>query len=251
MEKGKIFMLSMDVLTPSQLYISEEKLRGVRTWFDGDLSKMEPIPVKKLAGRLLMTDGHTRAAAAFLAGLDTLPCVWDTDDMDWAAYAADINLCAEEGITSIEKLAGRIVSAEDYDILWRGRCDTLEDEWYYKVLKQEDEVIFFTRQPSGIDLRELDIRPLNLGFDEPYYQLYIDGIPAARGCIEHYSFEFREAADIRTEKEFRGRGYGTLMTAYLTDKIVSSGKTATCRTLPENAAMNRVIQKCGYRKLYE
>ena len=82
-------------------------------------------------------------------------------------------------------------------------------------------------------------------------QLYIDGIPAAQGCIEHYSYDFWEAADIRTEKAFRGRGYGTLLTAYLTDKIVTSGKTATCRTLPENAAMNRVIEKCGYRKLYE
>ena len=251
MEKTKVSMLAMDALTPSQLYISEEKLRRVRSWFDGDLSKMEPIPVKHLAGRLLMTDGHTRASAAFLAGLDRLPCVWDTDDMDWAAYAADINLCAEEGITSIEKLAERIVSAEDYDILWPGRCDTLRDEWYYKVLKQEDEVIFFTRHPSGIDLHGLDIRPLDLGFEEPYYQLYIDEIPVARGCIEHYSFEFWEAADIRTEKEFRGRGYGTLISAYLTDKIVSSGKTATCRTLPENAAMNRIIQKCGFRKLYE
>ncbi len=244
-------MLPMNLLMPSQLYISAEKLRAVREWFDGDLSKMEPIPVKKLAGRLLMTDGHTRAAAAFLAGLDTLPCTWDTDAMDWAAYAADINLCAEEGITSIEKLAGRIVSAEDYEILWRGRVDAMYDEWYYKVLKQEDEIIFFTRQPTGIDLRGLDIRPLDLGFEEPYFQLYIDGMPAARGCIENYSFEFREAADIRTEKEFRGRGYGTLITAYLTDKIVASGKTATCRTLPGNTAMNRVIEKCGYRKLYE
>lgn len=251
MEKTEVFMLPMDVLVPSQLYISEEKLRRVRSWFDGDLSKMDPVPVKKLAGRLLMTDGHTRAAAAYLAGLDTLPCVWDTDDMDWAAYAADINLCAEEGITSIGKLAGRIVPEKDYDVLWRGRCDTLENEWYYKVLKQEDEVIFFTRQPTGIDLRGVDIRPLDLGFEEPYFQLYADGIPAARGCIEHYSFEFLEAADIRTEPDFRGQGYATLLTAYLTDIIVNSGKTATCRTLPENAAMNRVIEKCGYRKLYE
>lgn len=251
MDKAEIFMLPMDALTPSQLYISEEKLRGVREWFDGSLKKMNPIPVKKLAGRLLITDGHTRATAVFLAGLDVLPCSWDTDDMDWTAYAADINMCEEEGITSVAKLAERIVSAEDYEILWRQRCDAMYDEWYYKVLKQGDDVIFFTRQPVGHDLSVLDIHPLDLGFEEPYFQLYVDGIPAARGCIEKYSFEFWEAADIRTEKQFRGRGYGTLITAFLTDRIVGSGKTATCRTLPENAAMNRVIEKCGYRKLYE
>ena len=251
MKSNELFFLPMDALTPSQLYISEEKLQKVREWFHGNFSNMEPLPVKKLAGRLLLTDGHTRAAAAFLTGLTMLPCVWDTDNLDWAAYAADINLCAEEGITSIARLAERIVSADDYDLLWRKRVDAMYDEWYYSVLTQKDEVIFFTRQPTGIPLSGLDIRPLDLGFEEPYVQLYIDGKPAVRGCIEQYSFEFWEAADIRTQKEFRGCGYGTLLTAWLTDQIVTSGKTATCRTLPENAAMNHILKKCGYQKLYE
>lgn len=246
-----VFMMKIDDLTPSQLYISAEKLRTVREWFDGDVSKMDPIPVKKLAGRLLMTDGHTRAAAALLAGLDTLPCIRDTDDMDWAAYAADITMCAEEGITSVRKLAERIVSAEDYEILWRKRCDGMYDEWYYKVLKQGEEVIFFTRHPVDIDRKNFDIRPLDLGFDADYYQLFHDGVPVATGCIEKYSFEFWEAADIRTVKEYRNRGFGFQMTAFLTNLIAASGKTATCRTLPENISMNRVIEKCGYRKLYE
>ncbi len=249
MNHPNIFMLKIDALTPSQLYISADKLRAVREWFDGDVTKMDPIPVKKLAGRLLMTDGHTRAAAAFLSGADTLPCVWDTDDMDWAAYAADITMCAEEGITSVRKLADRIVPAEDYEILWRRRCDALYDEWYYKVLKQEDEVIFFTRQP--VETCDCDIRPADLGYDANYYQLFHNGIPVAAGCIEKYSFEFWEAADIRTVKEYRNRGFGFRMTAFLTNLIVNSGKTATCRTLPENAGMNRVIEKCGYEKLYE
>ena len=244
-----LIMVKIDDLTPSQLYISAEKLHAVREWFDGDVSKMDPIPVKKLAGRLLMTDGHTRAAAAFLAGADTLPCIPDTDDMDWAAYAADITMCAEEGITSVGALSKRIVPAEDYDTLWRKRCDALYDEWYYKVLKQGEEVIFFTRQP--VCLPECDIRPADFGFDADYYQLFVNGVPVASGCIEKYSFEFWEAADIRTVKEYRNRGFGFQITAFLTNLIVSSGKTATCRTLPENTGMNRVIEKCGYEKLYE
>jgi len=40
------------------------------------------------------------------------------------------------------------------------------------------------------------------------------------------------------------------MTAFLTNRIIESGKTATCRTLPENIGMNRVIAKCRYQKLY-
>ena len=126
------FFVPIDQLTPSQLYISAEKLAGVRAWFDSDsltesLARMDPIPLKRMAGRLLMLDGHTRAAAAYLAGAEALPCAWEPDEWDWAAYAADIDLCASEGITSIASLTRRIVSGEDYRILWNERCDRLYD----------------------------------------------------------------------------------------------------------------------------
>ncbi len=247
----RIFLLPLSQLTPSQLYISEQKLITVESWFHGDITKMEPIPVKKLAGRLLMTDGHTRATAALRQGLSSVPCIWDTDDLDWAAYAADINMCAEEGITSVEALAKRIVSPENYRLLWHSRCDALYDESYYKILRQEQEVIFFTRHPTPIG--SYDIRPLDRGTDSgkiAYYQLYHNGIPVARGCIERYSYEFWEAADIKTFAEHRNHGFGSAITAWLTNQIAASGKTATCRTLPQNSPMNRVIEKCGYQKLY-
>ncbi len=254
----QVFMAEITALTPSQLYISQKKLTDVRSWFQSprDIEKMEPVPVRSLAGRLLLTDGHTRAAAAFLYGLKAIPCVWDRDDLDWAAYAADINMCAEEEILSVEKLAARIVSAPDYKRLWNDRCDALYDEWYYQVLKQEEEIIYFTRRqvlepnpvlPPGWEIRSMGTEPEDI----EYFQLYQDGIPAARGCIERYSFAFWEAADIRTYEEFRGKGFGTAMTAYLTNRIVAAGKTATCRTRPENVPMRCVIEKCGYERLYE
>lgn len=259
MKAAPYFEMEISALTPSQLYISQEKLERVREWFreKGDLVKMDPIPVRNLAGRLLMTDGHTRAAAAFLHGVTSLPCVWDEDDMDWAAYAADISMCAGEGVTSVEKLASRIVSAQDYKHLWEERCDALYDERYYKVLKQEKEIICFTRKPACIpdpaDSCRWEIRPLDFGEDEDidYFQLYREGAPAARGCIERYSYEFWEAADIRTYDRVRGRGYGTMITAYLTNRIIAAGKTATCRTLPGNLSMARVMEKCGYQRLYD
>ena len=248
-EKPQPAWLSISRLTPSQLYISAEKLRQVRTWFRTDLAGMEPVPVKKLAGRLLLTDGHTRACAAWLAGCKQIPCVWDRDDMDWAAYAADINMCAEEGITSIPALAERIVSAEDYRHLWQDRCDAMYDTWYYKVLRQEKETIYFTN--TSVQTVDFDIRPADIGVDTgEYYRLYANGIPAALGCIEKYSFAFWEAADIHVNPAFRGKRYGTAVTAYLTNRILAAGKTATCRTLPENLPMRAIIQKCGYEPLY-
>lgn len=64
-------------LQPSQFYISEEKLCQIQKWFDPkDFSSFPPIPIKPLDGKLVMTDGHTRAVAALRAGLNKLPLVW-------------------------------------------------------------------------------------------------------------------------------------------------------------------------------
>ncbi len=244
-----VFLLDLDLLTPSQLYVSEDKLARVRAWFDGTVSSMHPVPVMPLAGRLLLTDGHTRAVAAYLAGLRQIPCVWETDDLDRAAYAADISMCAEDGIPTVAALSARIVSGEDYRRLWIGRCDGLEETEAYRCLKQGEEILFFTRNrvPEG----NFDIRPLPDFPYEGYYGVFAGDERTAYGCIEAYSYEFHEAADIHVAEKHRGKGYGYAITAYLTNRILADGRTATCRTLPDNAAMNRVIGKCGYTKLYE
>ena len=73
--------LNFHDLQPSQFYISEKKLHDIREWFDPqDLSGFEPIPVKMLDGVPVMTDGHTRAVAALLCGLDSVPLCRDEDD---------------------------------------------------------------------------------------------------------------------------------------------------------------------------
>ncbi len=247
------FILPLTALTPAQLYISQAKLTRVQEWFTTP-ANMPPITVKKLAGRLLMTDGHTRATAAYLAGFDTVPCTWETGDWDWAIYAADIDLCASEEITTVQALAKRIVSEAEYKKLWIARCDDLYDEQCYNTLRQKDEIIYFTRQTTPelpADSTLIKIRPIDIGVPEgEYYQLYLNDTPAARGCIERYSHEFWEAADIKTFPPCRNQGCGRAITAYLTNKIITSGKTATCRTLPENKAMTKIITSCGYTKLY-
>ena len=252
--ENRPFFVPIEMLTPSQLYISAAKLEAVRTWFRADrlaesIARMKPIPLKRMAGRLLMLDGHTRAAAAFLAGAYSLPCEWEKEEWDWAAYAADIDLCASEGITSVAALARRIIPEEDYRILWDERCDRLRDEYPYKVLTEGDEVIFYTR--NSVPCPPCDVRLVDLGYDDgEYFGLFADGIMAAFGSIERYSYEFWECASIRTDPAYRRQGFGFALTAWITNTIVGAGKTATCRTLPENAGMNRIIRACGYQKLY-
>ena len=119
----KRFMFPIADLQPSQLYISEGKLRLVKEWFDpDDMENFDPIPIKPFDGKILMTDGHTRAVAAHLAGWDSVPVYWDEDELDMHAYATDVKWCDEENIHSPVDLSGRIVPHKDYERLWRKRC---------------------------------------------------------------------------------------------------------------------------------
>lgn len=123
----KRFLVPLAGLQPSQLCISEGKLRLVREWFDpGDQACFDPIPLKRLDGRIVMTDGHTRAVAAHFAGWSSVPACWDEDDLDMRAYTVDVQWCEEEVIRSPIDLAGRIVPHRAYERLWRKRCMEME-----------------------------------------------------------------------------------------------------------------------------
>ena len=61
----EIVKLRLRDLQPSQFYISAGKLKAIERWLHPeDLSGFQPIPVKLLDGKPVMTDGHTRAVAA-------------------------------------------------------------------------------------------------------------------------------------------------------------------------------------------
>lgn len=116
-------------LQPSQFCISEKKLRDVRSWLDpSDLSGFDAIPVKMLDGVPVMTDGHTRAVAALLAGLDSVPLVWDRDDLDWEMYRRCVAECRKRKIVYPEDLVPLIIPDEDYHQKWDRWCDTMQAE---------------------------------------------------------------------------------------------------------------------------
>ena len=121
------FALSLDGLTPSQLYISSGKLAMVQEWFDADnLENFDPIPVKRLGDKIMMTDGHTRAVAAHLAGLSTISAYWDEDELDMQVYEIFVDWCKEEGIASPIHLASRVISHKDYQELWLKCCTYMQ-----------------------------------------------------------------------------------------------------------------------------
>jgi hypothetical protein len=63
------FMMKLDEIQPSQLYVNSTKLSLVAKFVDANDPKVtEPIPMKTFGDDVVPVDGHTRALAAFLRG---------------------------------------------------------------------------------------------------------------------------------------------------------------------------------------
>lgn len=128
----KTVQMQLDSIQPTQLYISSAKLDHVMTILKQSKKvDIEPIPVKKLEDQIIFVDGHTRALAALLLGLSEIPVYyWKNEDeeLDWDEYKVCIEWCKEEGIHQISDLKNRIVSHEDYQILWLDRCKKMQQD---------------------------------------------------------------------------------------------------------------------------
>ena len=134
----EISKLTLKELQPSQFYISEAKLSAVESWFDPcDLSGFEPIPVKMLDGIPVMTDGHTRAVAAVLAGLDKVPFVWDEDELSWEMYRRCVLECKARGIHNPADLLSQIISESEYREKWDAWCDEMQEAVLRKRAEQK------------------------------------------------------------------------------------------------------------------
>lgn len=123
------FLLSIDLIQLSQLYISSAKLAAVMKVFEsGNEKELEPIPIKELDGNLVSTDGHTRLLAWYLHGYKEVECEWEDLEMDWDAYRICVQWCREENIDTIADLKDKILEPDEYQILWLDRCRVMQDE---------------------------------------------------------------------------------------------------------------------------
>ena len=130
-----IFEIDLRELQPSQLYICSDKFAEV-TQSSGE-HILDPVPVRRLCSKTVLTDGHTRAFAAFQAGHSMIAAYWETDELDWEAYEICVRWCVQDGIHSIADLAGRVVTADDYEELWYKRCRAMHQELQSKREQQE------------------------------------------------------------------------------------------------------------------
>ncbi|GAA5042441.1 histone acetyltransferase [Haladaptatus pallidirubidus] len=120
------FRVPLGEIRPSQLYLDESKLSSVIEWFDFESPNYDPLPIRKIGGDWTLTDGHSRAFAAYLSGADELRLVRDTDDISVPTYKQCLSWCEAEGITEVSNLAARVVTSPTFEEEWIERCRSLD-----------------------------------------------------------------------------------------------------------------------------
>ena len=135
----EIFKMKLLNIQPSQLFISDTKLKKIYEWLDIEhIECYDPLPVKSLNGKIIFTDGHTRAFALYNMGAEEVNVYWDeTPDLDWEAYQICVDWCVEEGITNISGLSKRVVDDEGYETLWYDRCRKMQKALDVKRVSQK------------------------------------------------------------------------------------------------------------------
>ena len=135
---AKSFLMKLDEIQPSQLYVNSEKLNTVMTRIRTS-QQIEPIPIKKLGNSIVFVDGHTRALAAFMNDFARVPVYWENEDLDWEAYEVCVEWCREEGIRTIADLRYRIISDKEYEKLWLDRCMRMQEELKQKRIDAQSK----------------------------------------------------------------------------------------------------------------
>lgn len=125
---SKIFLLELDKIQPSQLYLNKNKLKSLQTKFkSNDLKSYKPIPIKEINQKYIDTEGHYRVFILWQRGEKQVRVEWEYEDLDWTLYEICVKWCEEEGIFNIFDLKERIVDNEEYDELWLNRCKNMHE----------------------------------------------------------------------------------------------------------------------------
>jgi hypothetical protein len=147
-----IFVMKLDQIQPSQLFVSSEKLSNILRDYDRLKPELlEPLPVKKLGDEIVLTDCHTIALAAHLRGISDVRVYWDDEESDWDAYQICVGWCKKEGVLSIADLKKRVVSAKEFDVLWRERCKKMVQDLEAK----RNDITISVINPEDQELAEL------------------------------------------------------------------------------------------------
>jgi RimJ/RimL family protein N-acetyltransferase len=79
-----------------------------------------------------------------------------------------------------------------------------------------------------------------------YAGLFVDSKMVARACVEKYSAEAWEVADVRVVREYRGKMFAFAVCSFVLNYILENERIPTIRTEEDNFPMQKVIANLGF-----
>lgn len=130
----------------------------------------------------------------------------------------------------------------------RGVTDTDESMDNIRWLEHNVDFEVFIRHLELCEQKPMSRSSWEAIFDAGimYCGLFVDGLMVARACVEIISDDDWEVADVRVARDFRNKGYATLICKYAIRYILQRDKKAVIRTDKNNIAMQRVIARLGF-----
>lgn len=118
--------LPLSQLQPTAACLNQARMDLAQDWFDPEDPRcMDPLLVYKYQGQWLLIDGHIRAALAHTAGWNRVPVRPLRGQVNHAALKQSLTWCRQEGVLNIGDLVWQLCSPEDYQRLWRKRCQRI------------------------------------------------------------------------------------------------------------------------------
>lgn len=152
----KEFRISIDILQPTQLYLSKTKLDAVMDDFqEYGPDALQPLPVRDIGGSLLLTDGHTRAYVLYVNGIRDIWVYRDDEDLNWKEYLICRKWSLENNLHHIKRLGDRICDADYYKQVWIAMCQSMHESVKMNDYYQQDIVFIRDEKQKALIARNI------------------------------------------------------------------------------------------------
>ena len=115
--------LKISDIRPSQVYISQDKLRSVEYYLRcGAGHMLPPVPVFRWKRRWVLSDGHTRCLGLYLHGREEIEAYVDPEPLDLDMYRVCLQWCQKEELLNIADLEQQVIHHRAFEAFWLQRC---------------------------------------------------------------------------------------------------------------------------------
>ncbi|MCK5131409.1 MAG: ParB N-terminal domain-containing protein [Candidatus Sabulitectum sp.] len=119
-------MVPLAELRPNNWYVNRAKLDSILdAWVNNEQKNLPPVLITRIDGELSIIDGHSRALAALLNGVEKIAAQFEELPVIEGSTDLYIHIHREgpdRGVERISDLVSRVIEPDEYERLWIGYC---------------------------------------------------------------------------------------------------------------------------------